>query len=208
MGVLEQVTNMKGSGMSEQEIVNDLSQRGVSPQEIDDALKQAQIKNAVSDDGGMQQVNPDQPYQPQAYEAPSQQYAPEEQAAYQPQEQQYAQAEQQQYAQGASGINADTVMEMADQVFSDKIKKFQKILDATSEAAILLQTKFENISERLKKIEGTIDRLQIAILEKVGSYGQNLESIKKEMGMMQDSFSKMISGPKETIQKQTRATQK
>ena len=89
-------------------------------------------------------------------------------------------------------------MEMAEQVFSEKIKKFQKVLDATSEAAILLQTKFDNISERLKKIEGTIDRLQIAILEKVGSYGQNLENIKKEMGMMQDSFSKMVSAPKES----------
>ena len=61
----------------------------------------------------------------------------------------------------------------------------------------LLQARVENISERLKKIETTIDKLQIAILEKVGSYGQNLESVKKEMSMMQDSFSKMVSSPKE-----------
>ena len=94
-------------------------------------------------------------------------------------------------------IDADTIMEIADQIFSDKIKNTLKLLDATSEAAIILQTKMENISERVKKIENTIDKLQIAILEKVGSYGSNLESIKKEMSMMQDSFSKMIS-PRES----------
>ena len=93
-------------------------------------------------------------------------------------------------------------MEIADQIFSEKIKKIQKQLDATSEAAIVLQTKTENISERLKKIESIIDKLQIAILEKVGSYGQNLESIKKEMSMMQDSFSKMVSPSREFKKKE------
>ena len=34
--------------------------------------------------------------------------------------------------------------------------------------------------------------MQIKILEKVGSYGGGLESIKKEMEMMQDSFSKTL----------------
>jgi hypothetical protein len=59
----------------------------------------------------------------------------------------------------------------------------------------------ENISDRLKKIETIIDKLQIAILEKVGSYGKNLEGIKKEMSMMQDSFSKMISPSKRPKEK-------
>jgi len=44
----------------------------------------------------------------------------------------------------------------------------------------------------LKRIETSIDRLQSAILEKVGSYGRGLDSVKKEMGMMQDSFGKMV----------------
>jgi len=45
----------------------------------------------------------------------------------------------------------------------------------------------------LKRMEKTIDKLQMAILEKVGSYGRGLESIKKEMIMMQDSFGKMVN---------------
>lgn len=202
MAILEQIMQMKKQGIPDQEIINELSQSGISPREINDALKQAQIKYAVSnvDEGELQpSIMPEEEqYAPTPVN--NQEYAPvPQEEAYAPQEQ------QQQYytpSGGAeyspAGIDADTVMEIADQIFSEKIKKIQKQLDATSEGAILLQSKTENISERLKKMETIMDKLQIAILEKIGSYGQNLESIKKEMSMMGDSFSKMISPSKES----------
>jgi len=218
MGVLDQITKMKKQGIAEEEIVNNLTQQGISPREINDALKQSQIKNAVSSTGDMgdemqSSMMPDaetpvpedqgQEYQPQE----EQQYQPstyEEQQApvqreYQPQEQQqyYTQGGEN-YSPSANGVDTDTIIEIADQLFSEKIKKFQKQIDTSTEGDALLQTKLENVSERLKKIEMIIDKLQIAILEKVGSYGQNLESVKKEMSMMQDSFSKMVSPQRET----------
>lgn len=205
MGVLEQVIRMKGQGMSERDIINQLSQSGVSPREINDALRQAQIKQAISNSdeeemqppmGEMSPVSDGEVYTPQYYKQPE---YPAQQEAYPPQEE-YAPQQEQYYTPGegyeqqyAAGIDTDTIMEIADQVFSDKIKKVQKQLDNATEVSTLLQTKVENISERLKKIETIIDRLQIAILEKVGEYGKNLGEIKKEMSMMQDSFSKMIS---------------
>jgi len=216
MAILEQVIRMKGQGISDGEIINELSQRGVSPREISEALRQAQIKSAVSntDEEEMQPSimpeeeipNPNgldnQVYLPRAYE-PQEQYPPQ-QEAYPPQEYQQQQYPQEQYYQpgyeqyASAGIDANTVMEVADQVFSDKIRKTQKQVDNITEISTLLQTKMENISDRLKKMETIIDKLQIAILEKVGSYGKNLEGIKKEMSMMQDSFSKMISPPRRT----------
>ncbi|VVB82741.1 Uncharacterised protein [uncultured archaeon] len=223
MGALEQITNMKRQGISDEEIYNNLSQQGISPREINDAMKQAQIKNAVSSSGEMeegmqpsmmpegeppapedegvyqpqQQYAPQQTYQPRTYEEQPQ-YAPSVQEEYQPQ--QYA--PQESYAP-SMGTDTDTIIEIADQIFSEKIKKFQNQIDASSESNALLQSRLENVSERLKKIETMIDKLQIAILEKVGSYGQNLESVKKEMSMMQDSFSKMVSPQRQTeIRKQ------
>ncbi len=214
MGVLEQITKMKKEGVSDNDIVNQLSQQGISPREINDALNQAQIKDAVSrsDPEGTASVMPggeapeaqNQEYVPGNYgNTPTQGYAPaaqEENYAPQSQEQQQYYApeqgyEQQQYA--PSGIDTDSVMEISDQIFSEKIKNVQNQLDSTSDAVITLKTKIDNVSDRLKKIETIIDKLQIAILEKIGSYGDNLESIKKEMGMMQDSFSKMITPKKE-----------
>jgi len=41
----------------------------------------------------------------------------------------------------------------------------------------------------------------MAILQKVGSYGNTLQSIRKEMSMMQDSFGKMASS---TVQRHVR----
>lgn len=200
MAALEQVMKMKNQGSPDGEIINQLSQQGFSPKEITDALRQAQIKSAVSSDYENMQpsmMSEDEVPSPSGNYSQAPQYEPEQYS--QPEEYQPQQAQEQYYAPSEAsyspqpGIDTDTVMEIADQVFSDKIKKIQKQVEATSDAAISLQSKFENISERLKKIEAIIDKLQIAILEKVGSYGQNLESVKKEMSMMQDSFSKMVS---------------
>jgi hypothetical protein len=211
MGVLEQVIQMKKQGSSDEEIIGDLTRQKVSPREINDALKQAQIKNAVSDldDADMQpSLLPDAPAPQEDYSPQTEEYVPNSQKEYVPQTvgyssqgEDYAPEAQEgegyvDYQQGG-GIDTDTVMEIAGQIFSERIKKIQTVVEDTSDNNALLQSKIENLSERLKKIETTMDKLQIAILERVGSYGQNLDGIRKEMSMMQDSFSKMLSTPKE-----------
>jgi len=94
--------------------------------------------------------------------------------------------------QGGGVYDTDTLIEIAEQVFSEKIKKEQKELESLKEFATLVETRITNDHERIKRMEEIIDKLQVAILEKIGSYGRNLESIKNEMGMMQESFEKMI----------------
>jgi hypothetical protein len=231
MGILDQITNMKRQGVPNEQIINELAQQGVSPNEILNALKQAEIKNAVtggysSDDEMQPSIMPrgeapshprgqpqEEVYQPQQQQ---QEYIPETYAPQQAQEPQYYSNEpQQQYYSPEtagyapqSGANADMMMEVADQVFSEKIKKIHKVVEATSEATILLQNKFENLSERIKKMENIIDKLYISILEKVGSYGSTLGEVKKEMSMMQDSFSKMISSPKHKEESEKKVSKK
>lgn len=123
-------------------------------------------------------------YPPQ--EAPQYQYGESQTGGeeYYPQEG-YQEAE-------AGGFNTDTFIEIAEQVFSEKIKKEQTQIEALNEFATLAETKISNNHERIKRIETIIDKLQIAILEKIGSYGKNLESIKDEMEMMQNSFEKIV----------------
>lgn len=98
------------------------------------------------------------------------------------------------YVEGSIGgsYDTDTIIEIAEQVFSEKIKKEQKQIESLNEFATLVETRISNDHERIKRIESIMDKLQIAILEKIGSYGKNLESIKNEMGMMQESFEKMV----------------
>ncbi|MCX6747034.1 MAG: hypothetical protein NTU63_02770 [Candidatus Pacearchaeota archaeon] len=223
MGVLEQVTKMKNQGYRDDEIISELHQQGVPPREINDALKQVQIKYAVSDVEDMEKMRPSiiRPGEEEDLAAPTSQistayksktremsevpkeevYVPQPQEQYAPS--QYAspsQAPQEAYPSDVyseypayGGFDTDTIIEISDQIFTEKIKKIQRQVDLTTEITTLLETKMDNISERLNRIETIIDKLQFAILEKVGSYGQNLEGIKKEMSMMQDSFSKMVN---------------
>ncbi|MDO8610560.1 MAG: hypothetical protein Q7R95_08495 [bacterium] len=193
---------MKNQGITDDRIIMELQKQGISPKEISNALSQAQIKNAVSADT-FQMQPPRVQEQEDVYEAQEpptpQQYSqqvPQQQnyQEYYPQEQpSYDSSNQQTYGQDYSNYSpSDTIIEISEQVFNEKSKKLQKQVDDMSEFKSLAQVKIENIDERLKRMEKTIDQLQIEILQKVGSYGSGLDSIKKEMSMMQDSFGKMV----------------
>lgn len=206
MGVLDQVTLMRNRGQSDQEIINSLKDQGIPPKMIQDAMAQAQIKEAVArplTDGMQQSImgTEEDPEEFQGAVAPQPEfsgiYSPQEMQQEQYQEyapQEYGQQEyyqQEGYAYAAS--DTGTLIEIAEQVFSDKIKKIQKQVDNLNEFKTLSDARLSNVEERLKRIEMTIDKLQLSILDKVGSYGEGIDSIKNEMSMMQDSFSKVIN---------------
>lgn len=256
MGVLEQVMELKRSGIPENEIISKLREQGASPNSITEALNQAKIKSAVSSgeditnkmepsimgsegaepppralptEGGISDI--DLTPTPQKYQTPQlqrkstpvvqevseEEYVPQPQGEYVPQSQGefYPEQGQQQYQPGqyqpeqympqeyypqqeegysTPGISdTDTIIEITEQVFFEKIKTIQKQVEDLNEFKVLAQTKIDNISDRLKRIELNIDRLQAEILEKVGSYGRGLEGIKKEMGMVQQSFGKIVN---------------
>ena len=208
MGVLDQVTKMKNQGIPDDEIVMKLQEQRISPKEINDAMSQAKIKNAVSDIEDMPPSSMKSPptpnnqevYIPQTQEAEQETYMPQAENTTQdiyppePGHQQEEYYPQEGYSEHSSptGTNTDTIIEIAEQVFSEKMQKVQKQLEKLNEVQTLSQVKINSTAERLKRIETIIDNLQISILDKVGAYGKNLGNIKKEMTMMQDSFGKVI----------------
>jgi len=240
---------LKGKGISENEIVSILKEQGVSPNAVIEALNQAKIKSAVSSgedignemepsimgpeeaespprklptEGGVSDADltPITPKRYQTYQSPkeitpiTQEVSNEAEYVPQPQEEFYPGQDQQQYQQDqyrpeqympqeyypqqesgypTPGIgDIDTIIEIAEQIFFEKIKTIQKQIEDLNEFKVLAQTKIDNISDRLKRIELNIDKLQAEILEKVGSYGRGVEGIKKEIGMMQESFGKIV----------------
>ena len=210
MGVLEQVMQMQNQGFQEQDIISQLQQQGVTPKEISDAFNQSQIKNAISSQGFEENMQPsimqqeenpqqqnyypqNQAYAPQeAYQPPqpTQEYYPDQQNYY-PEQGEYGQ--QQQGYENYGGGTTDTMMEIAEQVFFEKNKKITKQIEKFIEFQTIAQSQIISTMERLVRIENMIDKLQLAILDKVGSYANNLDQIKKEMSMMQDSFGKVVN---------------
>ncbi|MEK6897883.1 MAG: hypothetical protein AABX28_00830 [Nanoarchaeota archaeon] len=216
MGVLDQVTQMRNQGISSEEIIRKLQEQGISPKMINDALNQAEIKNAVSEgyngdyeeNAEYEPPSPEQiqssKYIPKTQEISQQNYYPPQQAQQQNYQEYYPQENYNSEQYSAGGVNTDTVIEISEQVFSEKIEKMQKQVSELSSFKILAESKMDLISERLKKIESVIDRLQAAILEKVGDYGRNIEGVKKEMSMMQDSFGKVVNTLADKAEKPSR----
>ncbi|HLC86927.1 MAG TPA: hypothetical protein VJH65_01460 [Candidatus Nanoarchaeia archaeon] len=202
MTTLERVMQMRSQGMKEGEIVNTLQQEGISPKEIKDSIEQAQIKQAISNSPLGEEIVPSLEESPtEEYKGAEEPYIPAPStdtagAGGYPQEVYGAEAYEgyaQQPASGAAGYyDSASVIEISEQVFTEKIQKIQKRIDEMAEFKIITQAKLDNLSERLKKIESIIDKLQISILEEVGSYGKNLDKVQKEIDMVQESFAKIV----------------
>lgn len=201
MGVLEQISQMKNQGMQNNDIVATLQQQGISPKAINDALSQADIKKAVSAEGPQQDIVNQAPRQDQGQyiaktqEVPNEVYAPQTQSQGYSSEGYYPQQGYDQYSGSQGGLNVDssTIIEISEQVFSEKIRKIEKQIKEVVEFKTISESTLNNLVERVKRMESMIDKLQISILDKVGSYGKNMDHLKKEVSMVQDSFRKMVN---------------
>ena len=179
-----------------------------APQPIDEYESSQYQQQDSSQDYSQQQYSPPEPEVPVPTESPDSSQSQYQQGQYQQQGSYYDTPTeyypQESYDQGysASGEyspnygtnveNTDTMIEISEQVFSEKMKTLQKQIQDLNEFKSLTQSKVDNMSDRLKRLESVIDRLQTSIIEKIGNYGSGLETVKKEIEMMQDSFGKIV----------------
>ncbi len=181
-----------------------------APQQYEDnsnaLMESFQDPNQTKDIGGEQYYssqNYGEASAPQAEEP----YAPQQadQGYYQPQTQDYGAPapgpsqefanyddQQQEVYEPSLGLDSETITEIAEQVVLDKTKEMRAQLENTNEFKSIAKAKIDHIEDRLHRIEQMIDKLQLSILDKVGSYVGGVEHIKKEMAMMQDSFGKVL----------------
>ena len=131
-----------------------------------------------------QQENYSQDYNPQ--------YPPEETAENYAQEEYFPQENE----GGYSSLGTETIIEISEQVFSEKIKTVDKKIKELMDFKSIYQTRIDDINERLKRIEKNFDKMQIAILDEIGSFGKNIHSLKKEVGMIENSFEKVMKHKK------------
>jgi archaellum component FlaC len=202
MALLERMTSMKQSGMSETQIINTLSEEGISPLEINEAISQLKIKSAISAEPEMQASIMEPPQPPQA---PTENYPPQNfqqqytQPVYQqqyqesysqyPQEQQYASPE----AGYQQGIDMETIRDISKQVVEEALQKMRDELSSLSKTKAELKFEVQGMENRLIKIESIIQELQSAIIRKMGEYGEAISGISEEMRATQDSFAKVIN---------------
>jgi len=85
-------------------------------------------------------------------------------------------------------MSSDVMSEIAEQVVSEKLSGIKDGLNKILEFRNVSEARLESLSERLKKLEMVIDRLQLSILQKVGDYVNDVSDLKKEVIETQKSF--------------------
>ena len=135
--------------------------------------------------------------------APSQEYEqPEptqtaEQVAQEYQENYYPPAPQayqeQNYYSPSQAINNETISEIAEQVVSEKISEFKKEIGDISSFQSEIQDKVSDIGDRLQRIENSMDKLQQAVIGKIGEYGENNVIIQKDLENIHGTMSKLMN---------------
>lgn len=95
--------------------------------------------------------------------------------------------------EGEYSYNQDATIEIAEQVVAEKMKKFQIQLREAMEFRAIFESRILDLTERLTRMEKMFDKMQMTVIDKVSNYGENLNLIKKEMNMIEDSFAKVIN---------------
>lgn len=201
MGAIEDIQKMQQEGLSEKDIISSMQKKGLQDKEIYEALSQAKIKEAVTGD-----VFAQAPFSEEKGSNSEEQISMQEQgmepsmmsslteAEYVPESQyRYSQEQYPEYQQELQpSISSDTITEISEQIISEKISPLKNEIKKIIDLKNTFETKVEILDERLKRIERTIDKLQSAILQKVGDYVTNTEDIKKELIETQKSFKALI----------------
>ena len=190
MALLERITSMKQSGISDAQIVNTLIEEGISPLEINEAISQSKIKSAIAQPN--QEMQPSMASPAQAYT--QEQYAPEQYPQQQNySDQQYAQQAypQEQYAQ--QGFDIETLKDISKQQVEESFKKIKEEVTNLSKLKTEVKMEIQNLDSRLSQIESIIRELQSAIIRKMGEYGEAITGISEEVRATQQSFSKILN---------------
>lgn len=206
MALLSNIKQMQSQGLSEDIIAQRLREQGNNPMEINQAIEQSKIKSAIAVEAnaenavidsmsqtGMQQSIISEEYAP-SQEAP-QDYPLEEAVQYEssPSFQEAEATQGYEEYQSYQPQSPELVNEIAEQIVNEKFESIKQDIIMIKELKATSEKRVKDLDDRLKRIEEMLDILQSAILGKIGSHIKTVEDIKKEMSMMQNTFSSALS---------------
>jgi len=87
----------------------------------------------------------------------------------------------------------DTIRDISSQITDEKTKEFKKEFSQFANYKKETEMQIDSLTKKLDKIEKIMEELQIAIIKKVGEYGEDIKKISGEIKSTQDSFSKVVN---------------
>ena len=150
-----------------------------------------QAEQGIEEEYPIQEQYPQEVYPQPVY--PEEQYGTGQYPAEQYAGDQYSGGEYYAGQEGGGYTDTETITEIAEQVIAEKFKEYNKKTGDVSTFKTTIQDKVSNIEQRLKRIEDTIDKLQQAILSKIGEFGENTNMIKKDIENLHNTTSKLMN---------------
>lgn len=98
--------------------------------------------------------------------------------------------------------DVETIGDIAEQMIEEKTQDLKKKVSALTKFKEDAELELEKLNKKVEKLDLEFNTLQIAILKKVGDYGDDIKNISKEMRATQDSFSKMINPIVDNVRKE------
>jgi len=89
---------------------------------------------------------------------------------------------------GGGGVSADTIANIAEQAVAERLSKIRETMEDVLDFKTTTEAKLTDLTERIKKIEAVIDRLQLSILQKIGEHMQDTTDVKRELQETQKTF--------------------
>jgi hypothetical protein len=149
-------------------------------QDMQQSMMPSQDPNQPSPQADQAQTPP--PNQPEQ-QGGEQYYYPETPQAY----------NQEAYYPQQSSVNPETVTEIAEQVVLEKFQEFkQKTGDITS-FKNQATDQINDLDLRLKRIEESIEKLQQAVIGKIGEFGESSSHIHKDLDNIHNTMSKLMN---------------
>ena len=91
------------------------------------------------------------------------------------------------------GYDQDLVSEIAGQVVDEKLDAYKKGVGDVKSFMEMADEKIKNIDSRLKKIEDSIEKLQQAVIGKIGEFGDDARAIHKDLQNLHNTTSKLMN---------------
>ena len=139
----------------------------------------------------------DQQYQQDPYGGQQQyqdQYAGQQQSGYDDYYQQTPQAYSDQgYYQGGGAASSENISEIAEQVVTEKLNEYKKKVGDIVSFKNTIQDKVDDIDDRLKRIENSIDKLQQSVVGKIGEFGETSAAIHKDLENLHGTVGKLMN---------------
>jgi len=83
--------------------------------------------------------------------------------------------------------------EIAEQVVTEKLEDYKSKVGDIHSFKTQTQNKINDLDDRLKRIENSIDKLQQSVLGKIGEFGESSAMIHQDLNNLHGTVSKMMN---------------